>query len=164
MFIASGVLLFTTTLYFPLRLYLLHMGIVGSDFVLTLLVKSYKEAPSTAVKQQVGLVVICGFLAFTPLLTLSILPKLLLNVTVLPPEWAFLFLIAIPLGYGYAIAITILLNWNAISAAAQRPFLSYVCFAFSIWASPRYSSLLSRKSSSPILSGCHRYYDPGGCL
>jgi signal transduction histidine kinase len=75
----------------------------GLITVLVLLVKSYREAPTTAVKQQVGLVVICGFLAFTPLLTLSILPKLLLDVTVLPPEWAFLFLIAIPIGYGYAI-------------------------------------------------------------
>lgn len=77
--------------------------LTGLVSVLVLLVKSYREAPSTAVKQQVGLVVICGFVAFTPLLTLSILPKLLLDVTVLPPEWAFLFLIAIPIGYGYAI-------------------------------------------------------------
>ncbi len=77
--------------------------LAGLVVVLTLLVKSYREAPSTAVKQQVGLVVVCGFVAFMPLLTLSILPILLLNMTVLPPEWAFLFLIAIPIGYGYAI-------------------------------------------------------------
>lgn len=77
--------------------------LAGLVTVLALLVKSYQEASSTAVKQQIGLVVIFGFVAFTPLLTLSILPELLLNVTVLSPEWAFLFLIAIPIGYGYAI-------------------------------------------------------------
>lgn len=101
--VASGILLWPQPLpaVYAFAFYLWVLS--GLVVVLVLLARSYREAPTTAVKQQVGLVVICGFLAFTPLLALSILPKLLLNVTILPPEWAFLFLITIPVGYGYAI-------------------------------------------------------------
>ncbi len=101
--LVSGVVTFPQSLSALYALLFYIWIFAGLVVVLLLLGKSYQEAPSTVVKRQVGLVAICGFLAIMPLLTLSILPKLLLDQTVLPPEWAFLFLMAIPVGYGYAI-------------------------------------------------------------
>lgn len=77
--------------------------LIGLVSVLVLLIRSYRKAPSTAVKRQVGLVAISGMAALTPLLTLSILPQILFDKTILSPEVSFIFLIFIPIGYGYAI-------------------------------------------------------------
>lgn len=76
---------------------------IGLVTVLVLLLKAYREASAAIIKRQVGLVTICGALAFTPLLTLSILPYIFFRQAILPPDIAFIFLIFVPIGYGYAI-------------------------------------------------------------
>lgn len=77
--------------------------LLGLSAVLFLLINSYQKGTTPATKQQVGVVVVCGFLAITPLLSLAILPEVLLGQAVVSPELTFLFLMAIPIGYGYAI-------------------------------------------------------------
>jgi signal transduction histidine kinase len=89
------------------RLYSLFFYIwvlLGLVVVLLLLARSYRMAPSTAVKRQVGLLAICGFLALAPLLTLSIVPQILLGRPLLSPQITFLFFVIIPIGYGFVIA------------------------------------------------------------
>jgi signal transduction histidine kinase len=90
------------TRFYSLLFYL--WVLLGLVVVLLLLARSYKTAPSTAVKRQVGLLAICGFLALAPLLTLSIVPQILLGRALVSPEITFLFFVIIPIGYGYAIA------------------------------------------------------------
>ena len=75
----------------------------GLVSVLVLLFKSYRDTQSALIKRQVGLVVICGALAFMPLLILSILPQIFFNEYILSPELGFIFFIFVPIGYGYAI-------------------------------------------------------------
>ena len=78
-------------------------ALIGLLSVLYLIYKPYRDAPSLIVKRQVGLITLCGALAFTPLLILSISPQILFGQAILPTEFAFVFLIFIPIGYGYAI-------------------------------------------------------------
>lgn len=78
-------------------------ALIGLVMVLYLLFKPYRDNPTPIVKRQINLVALCGALALTPLLALSILPQILFDQEILPTEVAFLFLIFIPLGYGYAI-------------------------------------------------------------
>lgn len=77
--------------------------LAGLVMVLLLLSRSYREATDLEAKQRVGLVSMFGFLSFTPLLSFSIFPKLLLGTPLLPIEIGLLFLVGIPIGYGYAI-------------------------------------------------------------
>ncbi len=101
--------------------------LLGLTVILFLLALSYKQATTPAVKRQVGLVGVCGFLAIMPLLSLAILPPLLLRQEVVTPEWTFLFLIAIPFGYGYAITRSQFVEVERyISRSATAVFV--VCF------------------------------------
>lgn len=77
--------------------------VAGLAMVLLLLFRSYRTATDMDVQRRLGLVSMSGFLSFTPLLTLSILPQLVLGTPFLPIELGLLFLIGIPVGYGYAI-------------------------------------------------------------
>jgi signal transduction histidine kinase len=101
--VAGNLITFSNTFarLYPLLFY--SWVLFGLLIVLALLARSYLKAPSPAVKRQVGLLVVCGFLALAPLLTLSIIPQLLLGRWLISPEITFVFLVIIPIGYGYAI-------------------------------------------------------------
>lgn len=84
----------------PLTFYAwVFAGLAG---VLWLLMRAYRRATQAA-KRQIGLVVLCGFIAFMPLLSLSVFPNLVLGESFVPTELVFPFLMAIPLGYAYSI-------------------------------------------------------------
>ena len=105
---------------------------IGIIAVLVLLFTSYRHAPSTAEKRQVGLVAICGVLAFTPLLTFSVFPLIFYGQAILPANLAFLFLIFIPVGYGYAVTkyqYIKLERYVSRSATAVLIF-SFLCFFY----------------------------------
>jgi PAS domain S-box-containing protein len=71
--------------------------------VVGLLVYSYRHTTTPGVRGKIRIVVLGGILSALPLVILTFLPDAILQTTLLPTPFAFLFLAIVPLTYGYAI-------------------------------------------------------------
>lgn len=71
--------------------------------VFGLLLYTYRHATTAGVRGKIRIVVLGGFLSLFPLVTLVILPDALLNQTIIPYSYIYIFLSILPLTYGYAI-------------------------------------------------------------
>lgn len=128
--------------------------LLGLSTILLLLINAYRKATTSAIKQQVGLVVVCGFLAITPLLSLAILPQVLLGQAIVSPELTFIFLIAIPLGYGYAISRFQFIRLERyISRSATAVFvICFLCVLYFISVALFQASLHQDISQNPLVN------------
>lgn len=77
-----------------------------------LLAMHYRRAETAYAREQIRIVTWGGILAFTPQISLVLLPSILSSQPFVPYEYAFLFLALIPAGYAYAIARYRLINLN----------------------------------------------------
>lgn len=71
--------------------------------VLFLWARSFFNATSALERRQAGILAFFGILGFSPLVVFSIIPNLLMGVTLIPYNFSMASLILIPVGYGYAI-------------------------------------------------------------
>lgn len=81
---------------------LLYIGICFL-IVLFLWSRSLFKANSAIERRQAGILAFFGILGFSPLVIFSIIPRLLMGVTLVPYTISMASLILIPVGYGYAI-------------------------------------------------------------
>ncbi len=71
--------------------------------VIALLIYSYRTAVTADTRGKIRIVSLGGLVGMLPLVTLTILPKILFQKPIIPNEFAFIILCVIPLTYGYAI-------------------------------------------------------------
>jgi PAS domain S-box-containing protein len=71
--------------------------------VIALLIYSYRTAVTADTRGKIRIVSLGGLVGMLPLVTLTILPKILFQKPIIPNEFAFIILCVIPLSYGYAI-------------------------------------------------------------
>lgn len=140
---------------------------IGLSVILLLLARAYRGAFSPVAKRQIGMVTLCGFIAGTPLLTLSVFPKILLDEMLLPAKFAFLFLVFIPVGYGYAIRQYQFIKLERyVSRSATTIYvigilcILYLYVTYSIPGLLRGSMLLNSLTNVVIIMGLVVVYNP----
>jgi len=90
---------YSSQLIFASRIFLAANFLV----VFALLFHTYRHATTAGVRGKIRIVVLGGFLSLFPLVTLVIMPDALIQQTIIPYSFVFVFLSILPLTYGYAI-------------------------------------------------------------
>ncbi len=101
--IISPSILYASSWYSQYRAAKLLFLVINLLMVVALLVHAYRFATTPGVRGKIRIVVLGGVLSALPLVTLTLVPDILLQETVMPYPLAIFMMSILPLTYGYAI-------------------------------------------------------------